>query len=342
MCFVNMLCSSLKAICKNNIVVFKIVRTIQINRCGELINFFNVRSSEIKPVNRSVLGGASITGTTSNCDSRILAISRINDYRSGFLLQVTCVIRNFKCNVVYTIGKNYFNRSHLISGRICGNWITIHINLSRGVIKTCEVVDTGAGGIFLDGCGKHCIIGSDRIAVDCGNIGCAGIHLQIINYRHITVTNNRTVIKGNIINKEGNFLIEFVVRMNDKLNERGVHIFIAFARLNYVVHITGEISRGNIHINISPSAFRDTSIRHSVVCNFPVVHHYLAMLSLPCGSAIRTAGPKNTGTDIYGVFRYIHPHTDTASGISVGYITQKLIVIENIKIDQMRISPSTT
>ena len=126
--------------------------------------------------------------------------------------------------------------------------------------------------------------------------------------------------------------------MNNKLKECGIHVILT--ALSNVMHISGKIGSRYVCINICPSAFGNTSFRHTIVCNFFVPHHYLTVHSLPRGSAIRTLRPKNTGANENGIFRNIHPHTEATAGIAVRYISEQFIIIYNIKIDKMCIPPT--
>ena len=260
---------------------------------------------------------------TYNCNCRILAVCRSDDHRLCFLLKISFFVGNCKCNVVRSVCQNHFLGNHQISGSLGRNRITIDIDLSCRIVQSRCVIDAGAGCVISNRCREHCVIGRNRVSIENGNINRTEINLQIVDNGHITVTDNRAVIKGNIINKEGHFLIEFIIRVNDKFNERWVHITSRSAsRIRRIwIHKCNKILGRNINVNVSPAALRDASLCHSVIRHFLIVHHDLTVLSAPCLAAVLTIGPKDTGTDIYGILRDIHPHTNTASSISVGYVT---------------------
>ena len=57
---INKLCFYSKSVQGNDIVVFKIINTIQVYSCSELVDLFYIRCNKIKPVNRTILGSAAI------------------------------------------------------------------------------------------------------------------------------------------------------------------------------------------------------------------------------------------------------------------------------------------
>ena len=275
---------------------------------------------------------------TCNRNCRICTVSCRYNHLLCSLLKVACIIGNGKCNVVHTIGQNNFIWNHITGW--CGRTdrITINIYLRCSIIQSGRVINTGAGCIISDCCRKCCIVRSDCISIKCSNINRSRVYFHIADNWHIAIAYNRTVVKSNIINKERDFLIEFTVWMNNKFNKRRIQIICPV--LSAVMHITGKIGRCNVCINIGPAALRNTGICHSVICYFFVSHHDFAVCSFPGSSTVCTCRPQNTGTYIDSIFRNIHPHTDTAAGVSVCYISQHFVIVDNIKINKIRISPT--
>ena len=214
-----------------------------------------------------------------------------------------------------TVCQDNFIRNHLISRSSRADRIAVNIDLRRGIVQSGGIIHTGAGGIFSNCCREHCIVGGDGVSVKCGNIGCTGVNFQISDIRHIAVAYDRAIVKRDIVNKECDFLIEFTIRVDNKFNSRRIHV--VSTTLDNIMHIACKIGCRNVRIHVSPTALGNTCLIHAVIRNFLVVHHDLAVYSGPCRSTVRALRPENTGTDINGIFRYVHPHTEAATGISI-------------------------
>ena len=340
------LCVKFETGCRYSILILKCVRTVEIYSTADLADLFNIGCGKVKPVYRAVLRGLSVAGAACYRNGGISAVCRSYVYLLCDFFEVSFLVGNRKSNVMDAVCQDNFTGNHLAAGSVRADRIAVNIDLCCGVVQAGIVLHTGSGSVFSDFCREHCVVCGDGVSVKCGNISRTGVNFAIADDRHIAVAYDSAVVERYIINEERDIFIEFVIGMYNKLNSSGIQI--VSAGLSDVMHIACEIGGRNISIYIYPSALGDTSICHTIISDFlvfdPVTrlgsHHDLAVLSCPSLSAVRTVCPKDTGADKNGILGDIHPHTETTAGISVCYVAQNPVIVDNVKIDQMSVPPA--